>query len=243
MLVGARDHEDLVARHPVVAAEDVRGHVRGRVADVPGTAGVRPGHRGQDVSIGHATQRSEAVPGLNAPPPPPRTTTRLGSPASRATSAIAAFRSVPACSRAATAATSAAGSASAGRRGAPPTTSVISPAHPAGGPVRQLGQRAPADLLVGLGHLPAGRRRAVRRRGPRPASASVAASRCGASKSTTVRRSSASASSARRRSPGRRGRKPSKQNRSDGSPDSASAVVTADGPGTAVTGTPAATAR
>ncbi|GAA2935520.1 hypothetical protein GCM10020221_34130 [Streptomyces thioluteus] len=35
-----------------------------------------------------------------------------------------------------------------------------------------------------------------------------------------------------------RGRKPSKQNRSTGSPDTASAVSTADGPGTAVTFTP-----
>jgi hypothetical protein len=70
----------------------------------------------------------------------------------------------------------------------------------------------------------------------------VAATRCGASKKTIVRGSSASASNARRRSPGLRGRNPSKQNRSVASPDSASAVSTADGPGTAVTGTPASTA-
>lgn len=45
-----------------------------------------------------------------------------------------------------------------------------------------------------------------------------------------------------RRSPGLRGGKPSKQNRSLGSPETARAVVSADGPGTAVTRIPAATA-
>jgi hypothetical protein len=39
-----------------------------------------------------------------------------------------------------------------------------------------------------------------------------------------------------------RGGKPSKQNRSVGSPDTASAVVTAEGPGTAVTTIPSAAA-
>ena len=53
-----------------------------------------------------------------------------------------------------------------------------------------------------------------------------------------VRRSPASTASARARSPDLRGRNPSKQNRSDGSPDSASAVITADGPGTDVTSSP-----
>ena len=88
------------------------------------------------------------------------------------------------------------------------------------------------------------RQAAAGRSGPRiwAASASVAGSRCGASNRTSVRRSSRSSVSARRRSPGLRGRNPSKQKRSVGSPDSASAVVTADGPGTLVTGMPAATA-
>ena len=45
-----------------------------------------------------------------------------------------------------------------------------------------------------------------------------------------------------RRSPALRGRKPSKQNRSTGSPETASAVVTADGPGTDVTAMPASIA-
>ena len=62
--------------------------------------------------------------------------------------------------------------------------------------------------------------------------------RCGASKNTIVRRSPASADNARARSPPLRGRKPSKQNRSTGSPETASAMSTALGPGTQVTGTP-----
>ena len=66
--------------------------------------------------------------------------------------------------------------------------------------------------------------------------------RCGASKKTIVRSSAARAASRRDRSPALRGRNPSKQNRSTGSPETASAVSTADGPGTAVTGTPASTA-
>ena len=44
-------------------------------------------------------------------------------------------------------------------------------------------------------------------------------------------------SSARLRSPDLRGKKPSKQNRSEASPDRASAVRTAEGPGATVTGT------
>ena len=44
------------------------------------------------------------------------------------------------------------------------------------------------------------------------------------------------------RSPGPRGGNPSKLNRSVGSPETASAVVTADGPGRAVTRSPAAAA-
>ena len=55
--------------------------------------------------------------------------------------------------------------------------------------------------------------------------------RCGASKNTSVRCSCSSAASRRARSPGLRGRKPSKQNRSTGSPETASAVSTAEGPG------------
>ena len=57
-----------------------------------------------------------------------------------------------------------------------------------------------------------------------------------------MRGSVASSANRARRSPGLRGGKPSKQNRSLGSPETASAVVSADGPGMAVTRIPAATA-
>ena len=53
---------------------------------------------------------------------------------------------------------------------------------------------------------------------------------------------SARLASHRRRGPSRRGGNPSKQNRSQGSPETASAVSTADGPGTEVTVTPFSTA-
>ena len=44
MLVGAGDHQHVVARHPHVPAEDVGGHAEtGHVADVARAAGVRPG--------------------------------------------------------------------------------------------------------------------------------------------------------------------------------------------------------
>jgi len=60
VLVGARHHQHLVARHPLVAAEDVgRNAEAGDVADVPRTAGIRPGHRGEDVPRRHVVQRSE----------------------------------------------------------------------------------------------------------------------------------------------------------------------------------------
>ncbi len=74
------------------------------------------------------------------------------------------------------------------------------------------------------------------------ASARVSATRCGDSKNTTARNSVRNVVSQRRRSPGRRGANPSKQNRSAGSPDSTSAVVTAEGPGRQVTGSPSAAA-
>ena len=57
-----------------------------------------------------------------------------------------------------------------------------------------------------------------------------------------VRGSVASSASRRARSPALRGGKPSKQNRSVGSPDTASAAVTADGPGSTVTAASAAAA-
>jgi hypothetical protein len=75
-----------------------------------------------------------------------------------------------------------------------------------------------------------------------PSSVSVTCSRRGDSKNTCVRASVASSVNRACRSPGLRGGKPSKQNRSLGSPETASAVVSADGPGMAVTRIPAATA-
>jgi hypothetical protein len=73
-------------------------------------------------------------------------------------------------------------------------------------------------------------------------SARVAASLRPDSKYTWVRRSAASSAKRRPRSPARRGGNPSKENRSVGSPDTASAVVTAEGPGSAVIVMPAAAA-
>ena len=116
--------------------------------------------------------------------------------------------------------------------GAPATTRVISPRTVAGaGPVGELGQGAPPDLLVRLGQLaaharPPGPARTRRRSRPgwRPAGAGPRRT-----PGCAPRRPARPAASAARRA--RRGRNPSKQNRSHGSPDSASAVVTADGPG------------
>ena len=170
-------------------------------------------------------------------------TTRFGTPRLRATAAIAVLAGTrrPA-SRARRPRAASVGrvrlGAAGGRR--PATTRVISPRTSSAAQAASSASEPAAHLLVGLGQLAADRRRPVRRRTPSARSASVAASRCGASKNTMVRRSAASAASSRRRSPALRGRKPSKQNRSTGSPDTASAVVTADGPGSAVTGRPAA---
>ena len=116
--------------------------------------------------------------------------------------------------------------------GAPPTTRVISPrGSPLAGPVGQLAERRrggpPRTSWSARGTpRPAGPRR-TRRPGRRAWRRSGAA----------PRRRPACAARRRARAAGRggsppaRGRKPSKQNRSLGSPDSASAVVTALGPG------------
>jgi len=51
VLVGAADHEHLVARHPLVPGEHVGGQAEpGHVPDVPGAVGVRPGRRGENVA-------------------------------------------------------------------------------------------------------------------------------------------------------------------------------------------------
>ena len=69
----------------------------------------------------------------------------------------------------------------------------------------------------------------------------MSASRRGDSKNTQVRGSAASVVSQDSRADCLRGANPSKQNLSDGRPDTASAVVTADGPGRQLTGSPAST--
>ena len=53
VLIGARDHEDVMTGHAHVAREDVRGNTEaGDVADVTRAVGVRPGDCGQDVGHG-----------------------------------------------------------------------------------------------------------------------------------------------------------------------------------------------
>ncbi len=127
------------------------------------------------------------------------------------------------------------------RAGAPATTTVISPsgpsaAHPASSP--RVPRRISSCVLVSSRHTTA-------RRSPPNADASsfrVASIRRRDSKKTMVRRSLASSANRRARSPLARGGNPSKQNRSLGRPETASAAVTADGPGSTVTGMPSATA-
>ena len=82
------------------------------------------------------------------------------------------------------------------------------------------------------------------RSGPNAAasSARVAATRRRDSKKTMVRGSAASSANRRFLAPSLRGGKPSKQNRSVGSPQTASAAVTAEGPGSTVTVMPASAA-
>ena len=74
-------------------------------------------------------------------------------------------------------------------------------------------------------------------------SASVAATRRGASSTTQVRSSAMSAAMRRRRSGPFRGRNPSTQKRSAGSPLTTSAPSTDDGPGTVLTVSPPAASR
>ena len=74
------DHQDVVAGHPHVPAEDVGGHAEtGDVADVARAVGVRPGDGGQDV--GHAVKPSERRPAgsVRSGPRPAPTGPRPGS--------------------------------------------------------------------------------------------------------------------------------------------------------------------
>ena len=157
------------------------------------------------------------------------------------TARIASLRVAPAASSSATAAASSAASSVDRRRGRPGDHQRDLALHALGRPLGQLGQRPAADLLVGLGQLPADRGLARSPEGGRGVGERVG---------QPVRRLEEDHRAALvgqrrqrdRRSPPLRGRKPSKQNRSTGSPETASAVVTADGPGTEVTGTPASIA-
>ena len=64
VLVGAGDHQHVVAGHPHVPAEDVGGHAEtGDVADVARAVGVRPGDGGQD--MGHGSEPSEGRYGIS----------------------------------------------------------------------------------------------------------------------------------------------------------------------------------
>ena len=85
VLVGAGDHEDVVAGHPHVPAEDVGGHAEtGHVADVARTVGVRPGDGGQDMThAGSLVRRRQPVSG-GAEPVRPAQTARPANAAIRA---------------------------------------------------------------------------------------------------------------------------------------------------------------
>src|SRR5262249_35570898 len=242
VLVGTAHHEHVVPRQPLVAAEHVgRDAEPGDMADVPRTIGVRPRHGGQDVSAHSASLSMSACVNQRLAATTASKTSRLGTPCAAATEAIASLRDWPPASRSETSAASAAASGAVLTTDAPPTTSVSSPrtspaAHVASSP--RPPRRTCSYFLVSSRHTAAGRAAP----NALAISDSVAASRCGASKNTSVRGSAANEARVRRRSPARRGRKPSKQNRSTGSPDTASAAVTADGPGSTVTSMPSAMA-
>ncbi len=111
--------------------------------------------------------------------------------------------------------------------------------HPVGRPRGQLVQRSALDLLVGLGQLAAHHRPPLRTEWSTASTQAARPAGAATRRTPHVRCSAASDASHLRRAACLRGAKPSKQNRSDGSPDTASAVVTADGPGRQLTGRPA----
>ena len=143
------------------------------------------------------------------------------------TAAQASLTRIPSSTNAATSASSESTSASGV---APANTTVISPRIPSAAQSANspsVPRRISSWVLVNSRHTTA------RRCGPSWAAASArqSASRRGDSKNTAVRGSTASTASQLRRADCLRGANPSKQNRSDGNPDTASAVVTAEGPG------------
>ena len=110
--------------------------------------------------------------------------------------------------------------------------------HAVGGPVRASSPRGPRGSPRGSWSVPGRPRPRGRLRTRWPGRPASWRARRGDSKNTIVRRSSLSSANRRARSPALRGGNPSKQNRSLGSPETASAAVTADGPGSTVTRDP-----
>ena len=124
------------------------------------------------------------------------------------------------------------------RRAAPATTRVTSPRT---SPAAQAASSASgaADGSPRRSWSAPGRPRpAGPARRPRPSPPGSPPSGAAPRRTPSCAARAASSASRRRRSPALRGRKPSKQNRSTGRPETASAVSTADGPGTAVTRMP-----
>ena len=69
VLVGAGDHQHVVAGHAHVAAEDVGGHAEtGHVADVARAVGVRPGDGGQDMRHDGDPRRGPTAARTRSPP-------------------------------------------------------------------------------------------------------------------------------------------------------------------------------
>ena len=61
VLVGAADHQHVVAGQPPVAADDVRRHTEtGHVTDVTRAVGIRPRDSGEDVPA-HGSETSDCV--------------------------------------------------------------------------------------------------------------------------------------------------------------------------------------
>ena len=144
----------------------------------------------------------------------------------------------------ATSATPSSSVASSARTGSAPATTRTN--SPRGASARYRSSAAPSVVRhTSSCSFVSSRQTATGRAAPRTSarSARVGTSLCGASWRTIVRRSPASSARWARRFFLFMGRKPSKVKRPVSSPDSASAVTKAHGPGTAVTVTPASAHR
>ena len=244
VLVGPGEVEDLLAAEPVVPGDEVGRHRRVRVTDVRDVVRVVDRRRDVEDVLAHGRAMVAEALELPAAARPPG---RPGRRRSRSPTRRRVGRPPPpprAC-------------ASRPRRaGAPPPPSRPGPARPPPPPRSRPRARRAAPSPAG--------RRSPRRSRPRTTSSwsfvssrATAArrspsstrtsrrsviTRSGDSNRTTVRGSCASARSRSRRSLGRRGRKPSNTQRSVGRPETTSAAVTADGPGTTLISIPASTA-